>query len=141
MAGTAADTGIWWRALAVWLLMAAAESVHGVLRELFIVPALGRPVAQQLGFVVGCIIILGIAVLAAPWLRADTRVQQWRIGAFWTLLMLGFEVGIGLARGMSPARILADYDPSAGGLMLVGVAVLLLSPRIAATLRSARHRR
>lgn len=123
---------IWWRALAVWLLMALAESLHGALREYFIVPLLGRPATQMLGFCTGSLIILAIAWLLAPWLRAGTRPLQWRVGLLWVILMLGFEAGLGLARGLSWSRLLADYNPAAGGLMLFGMLLLLLAPAITA---------
>lgn len=130
---------MWWRALAVWLLMAAAESVHGALRELFTVPVLGRPAAQQLGFFTGCVIILTVAILTAPWLRAGTRAQQWRVGAFWVALMLCLEFGLGLVRGLPLSRIIDDYNPARGGLMLFGMLLLLLSPLVGARLRTLRR--
>jgi hypothetical protein len=38
--------------------------------------------------------------------------------------MLGFELGLGRARGISWAHLASDYDPRQGGLMLFGAARL-----------------
>ena len=100
----------WLRAIAVWLLIAVIESVHGTLRMLLIVPAIGDAPARQLGFVIGAVLILIIAWLTAPWLSAQTRAQQWLVGVLWMVLMFAFEVGLGVAQGFSWSRILQEYD-------------------------------
>jgi hypothetical protein len=58
-----------------------------------------------------------------------------QVGLVLVVLMLAFECGLGRALGYSWDRILADYDPSRGGLMLLGMIGLLYAPRFAATLR------
>jgi hypothetical protein len=54
--------------------------------------------------------------------------------------MLVFEVTLGRALGLSWERIVSDYLPSQGGLMIVGMTVLALAPSIAFRLRSRRWR-
>jgi hypothetical protein len=39
----------WGRAIAVWMLIMLAESVHGIIRQLFIAPAIGDMPARQAG--------------------------------------------------------------------------------------------
>jgi len=128
----------WGRALAVWALIALAETVHGVLRGLFLVPALGEAAAQRIGFVVGSALVLGVAVLCSRWLGAYTPAAWARAGALWLLLMLGFEVLIGRLRGFGWARIAAEFDPSQGGTMLFGLLLMALAPWLAARLRPPR---
>lgn len=45
------------RALAVWLIIIFAETLHGILRGLFLVPAVGEIRANQIGMPVGALII------------------------------------------------------------------------------------
>lgn len=78
----------WLRAVAVWLLIAALETVHGIVRALWLVPALGEPAAQHLGFAVGSALVLAAAWATSGWLDAATRSAQWQAGALWRLLML-----------------------------------------------------
>jgi len=40
---------MWPRALAVWLLIVVAESIHGTLRQLFLAPLIGDLPAWQWG--------------------------------------------------------------------------------------------
>ena len=127
---------LWWRALAVWLSVALAETVHGVLRGLWLVPQVGEAPAQRIGFVVGCIIVLGIATLASRWLGARSTAQRWQVGTLWCALMAGFEVLIGRARGFDAARIAAEFDPAQGGLMLFGLLLMLAAPTLGAWMRS-----
>jgi len=124
------------RALAVWALIAAAETVHGVLRGLLVVPMLGETTAQRLGFVVGSVIVLGIAWATSPWLDAGTRSRQALAGVLWAGLMAGFEVLVGQARGFDAARMAAEFDPSRGGLMGFGLLLVLLAPAVGARLHA-----
>lgn len=130
----------WPRALLVWLLIALAESVHGGLREVFLTPALGDATARQFGVWIGCGIIFGISVACIRWIGAAATAAQLAVGAAWVALMLLFEIGIGIALGADLARIAADYDPTAGGLMGFGMLFLLLAPLLADRARRVQGR-
>ena len=124
------------RAVAIWILIAVAETLHGVARTLVVVPILGDRPSRQLGVFVGSAMILGMAWLFVTWIRAMTRPQLLAVGLLWLVLMLAFEIGLGRAVGSSWERILSDYDPRQGGLMIMGMGVLLLAPLLAARGRS-----
>jgi len=125
----------WQRALLAWMLIILIETAHGILRELFIAPAIGELRARQLGVLVGSVIVLAVAWLTARWLDARTRRLQLMVGALWVALTLSFEILLGRAIGTSWERIVSDYNPAHGGFMLAGLAVLFFAPRIAARLR------
>jgi hypothetical protein len=117
------------------MLIMLAETGHGVVREVFIAPAIGGLRARQLGVLIGCIIVFVIAWLTARWMGASSPRQQFRVGAYWVLLTLAFEFSLGRAIGTSWSRILADYNPVHGGYMLFGLAFMLLTPWITRKLR------
>ena len=123
------------RALAVWLLIAVSESIHGILRELLMAPWLGDALARRIAFFVACGLIVLIAWLTSPWLAATSRRQQLWVGAWWMALMFAFEIGLGRAQDMGWDRILAEYDLRRGGLMAFGMLLLLLAPMLGAGLR------
>ena len=125
------------RAFAIWILIAVAETLHGVARTLLLMPILGDRPSRQLGVFVGSIMILGIAWLFVNWIRATTRPQLLAVGLLWLVLMLAFEIELGWALGFSWERILSDYNPAQGGLMIIGMGVLLLAPLLAAEARRA----
>jgi len=125
------------RALLVWLLMMAIETIHGILRNRFLVPVIGDVGASQIGVLVGSAIILGIAILLIGWIRPASERALLAIGALWLFLTLAFEFGLGHALGRSWDSLLADYDLTRGGLLSIGMVVLALSPWIAAHFRNA----
>jgi hypothetical protein len=120
---------------AVWVVIACAETVHGALRSLLLVPVVGQHRAGQVGVIVGSIIILGVAWLFIRWIGAVRTPQLLGVGGLWLVLMLAFEIGLGRALGISWDRVLSDYDLTRGGLMLIGMVVLFLAPLLAARLR------
>ena len=125
----------WRRAIAVWVLIAVAESIHGVIRQLFIAPVIGDLPARQVGVFVGSVLILFIAYLPARWLDAKTLKKQLQIGAVWVVLMLIFEFSLGAVLGVTRTQMLADYNLAQGGLMGFGFAFLFFAPAIAAKFR------
>ncbi len=125
------------RALLVWLLMMAAETVHGVLRNRFLVPIVGDLRARQIGVLIGSALILGVAILLIGWIRPSSERSLLAIGALWLALTLAFEFGLGRAIGRSWNAMFADYDLSRGGLLSIGMVVLALSPWVAARIRKA----
>ena len=117
------------RAFSVWLLIAAAEVVHGVLRMQFLRPLLGDLRARQVAIVTGSLIILAIAFLTRRFLRATTTGQQIAVGVFWAVAMAAFDVLFGrYCIGYSWSRVTQDFDPSRGGYLALGLAVMVLAP-------------
>lgn len=132
---------LWLRAVAVWLILIGTEVLHGVLRALYLAPRVGDLRARQIGVFIGSGLILAIAWLAAPWLRAETSRSQLLIGGVWLGLTLLFEVGFGRVVLRYPwGRVASDYDVFRGGLLPVGLLVLLLAPWITARLTAVRRR-
>ena len=125
------------RALLVWLLMMAVETIHGVLRNMFLTPLVGDLRARQIGVFIGSALILGIAVAFIGWIRPSSVRALAGIGAMWLVLTLAFEFGLGLALRRPWADMLADYDLTRGGLLSIGMLVLALSPWIAAEIRKS----
>lgn len=128
----------WRRAFLAWLSIAAAESIHGILRRIFVLPLLGDLRAHQVGVLVGCIIIFVIAWTTIRWVGAKTLSEQLKVGAFWMVLMAIFEVSLGLAFGYSQERIFADYNVVEGRLMIFGMMFMLFAPALAAKVRAFR---
>jgi hypothetical protein len=122
------------RGLLVWLLIMLAESVHGVLRGLLLVPRIGEEAAARLGWPVGAIIVLAIAYLAIGRTRVRERGRLMFMGGLWAVLTVGFEIAIGLLRGMGQQEILAALDPRTGTIAYSAL-LMLFAPLIAARLR------
>lgn len=112
-----------------------AETVHGVLRQLLLMPLVGDLHARQIGVVIGSAIILAIAVWLGRWIGARTPRAQLAVGGVWVVLTVAFELGLGTLLGLTRERMLADYDPTAGGFMAFGLLFMWLAPLVAAGAR------
>ncbi len=122
-------TSILLKAFIIWLFIAAAEVVHGILRVRFLNRRVGDHCARQIGVFTGSGIILVIAWFSEPWLGASTTGQLVGVGSLWLMLMLAFEVAFGrLVLRTSWQRLAADFDFRQGGLLSIGMLVLLIAP-------------
>ena len=129
------DVMRWLRAACVWLLLMAAEVVHGIARTIFLAPAVGDFRARQLAVFSGSVLILAITSLTIRWMQIGATRSLAAVGLMWVTLTLAFEVGIGRLASYSWARIASDYNLLQGGLLPIGLTVMALSPWIAARLR------
>jgi hypothetical protein len=129
------------RATLAWMLIILAETLHGVIREIFFAPHIGDLRARQWGVLVGCAIIFAVAWLTARWMDARTRAEQLWVGASWIILTVIFELALGRAIGLSWDRIFSDYNPARGGFMLLGLAFMGIAPMLAARSRKPDSRK
>jgi hypothetical protein len=124
------------RSFVVWLIVIAAEILHGIARGIFLVPCVGQFRSSQIGVFTGSLIILAIALLFVRWIGANRSSQLLGIGVLWLVLTLTFAFLFGhFVMGASWDRIAPDYNVLHGGLLPFGMVVLALSPWIAARVR------
>ena len=124
------------RAIGIWLTLIAVESIHGVMRRLFLEPKLGDLRARQVSVFTGAVLIMLVFWFTLKWLGPQPVRRWWTFGLLWLALTLVFESGLGRATGMSWDRILSDFDPSRGGLLALGMLVILVGPRLLAQRRA-----
>ena len=124
------------RAFAVWLIIIGVETIHGILRTIFLAPVTGDFRARQIGVLIGSILILIITFFLIKWLNLRTVSSSMTVGFLWVALTILFEIILGLGfLGLDWNRILSDYDITQGGLMSFGLLSMLFTPLIAARLR------
>jgi hypothetical protein len=117
------------RALLVCVLIALAETLHGILRVRLLNRRVGDHRARQLSVGTASLIILGIAWLTLPWIAPRTPPDALAVGALWLAGMLAFEFCLGrLVFHLPWRRILADFDLRRGGLLGFGMLVLFFAP-------------
>jgi hypothetical protein len=122
------------RALLLWLLLIAAEIVHGIARAIFLVPFVGDSRSSQIGVFTGSLIILAIALVFVRWIGASRSSQLLGIGLLWGVMTLAFEILFGrFVVGATWERIASDYNVLEGGLMPLGM--LAMSPWITGKMR------
>jgi hypothetical protein len=123
------------RGLTVWLIIMAAETVHGILRGLFLVPSASEALASRIGWPVGAVLVLAIAALLIPWTGLRETSRLLRLGLLWAALTFAFELLVGVLSGLDATRIRAEINPLAGGLLVYSLIVMTLAPLVAARIR------
>ena len=117
------------KAFAVWLMLIAAEILHGIARGILLVPHVGHSTSNQIGVFTGSIIIFVIAVVFVRWIGATRPVHLFLAGFLWLALTLTFEILFGrFVVGASWERLATDYNVLKGGLLPIGMLILLLPP-------------
>ena len=81
------------RAFAVWLVIIATETAHGILRGILLVPIVGDLPARQIGVLIGSLLIFSVAYLFIRWIAARTKLQFVAMGLLWVVLTVLFEMG------------------------------------------------
>lgn len=124
------------KSIGIWLVFILAESLNGAARIFWLVPLLGDPLAHQVSFAIGSVLVLTIATLFIRWLHISHVSQFLGVSILWLLLTVVFEICLGLfVLGYSWQQIGADYNLVQGGLMPIGLVWLMLSPFVAAKIR------
>ncbi len=119
------------RSFLVWLIIIAAETINGIVREMLISPIVGGQNGRQISF--GIAVVL-IAVITLAFVRSIGVVDIGRligIGLLWAVLTFVFEVAASRIAGRSWAETMADFDPGSGGLMAFGLVFLAIIPVLA----------
>jgi hypothetical protein len=121
------------RALIVCLLIALAETIHGILRVRLLNRRVGDHRARQISVGTASLIILAIAWFTVPWIAPASRGDALAVGGLWLAVMLAFEISLGRFVFHSTwARIFSDFDLRRGGLLGFGMLVLTFAPWMAA---------
>ncbi len=128
------------RTLAVWLVIIAVETVHGILRTLLLVPMMGDFPARQISVFTGSLLIFGVTLLLINWIAAKTTIQLLIVGVLWVTLTVLFEITLGrLVLDLSWDRITEDYNITRGGLLGFGLLFMAVSPLLATRLHRAKR--
>lgn len=128
------------RSFAVWLIIIAAETINGAMREIFVVPVVGIHLAKQISFASAIVLITVITLYFIQWIGATELRGLLVVGLLWAVLTFAFEVilSMGVA-GLNWAKIIADFNPLSGGLMSYGLAYLLVIPVITFSILAVVH--
>lgn len=122
------------RASGLWLVILVCAVANGVLREAVLIPGLGHAPGLVLSGVLLSGLVLLIAYLGVPWLRAQGRALV-VVGLGWLVATLIFEFSLGLLRGKALNEILAAYTFKDGNLWPVVLLVVAFAPWLAGKLR------
>jgi hypothetical protein len=128
------------RWLAAWLGIAVLAVANGAFRERVLAPRCSRTRAHQLstGLLVGA--VWAVAARLDHTTPLPDRGTAVRVGAVWAASTVLFESGLGLARGLPPAQLVADYDVRAGRMWALVPLTMAVAPTVTRMAHGSRVR-
>ncbi len=119
------------RVAALCVVLASAETLHGIARTTLVVPRIGKERAIKLSALTGSLLALGICYVLVPGIGLQSAQSHLFLGLTLAAFMASFDVAVGrwLMR-KSWAKIWPDFNPSTGNYLLYGLLVLSLIPLI-----------
>ena len=121
------------RAFALWLIILVLAVANCAVREAVLIPHLGHAPGLVLSGVLLSALVLLVAYLGLPWLRAQGLALIF-VGLGWLLATLIFEFSLGLLQGKPLGEILAAYTFKGGNLWPLVLLVVAAAPWLAGRL-------
>ncbi|AFZ47915.1 hypothetical protein Cyast_1962 [Cyanobacterium stanieri PCC 7202] len=119
------------KALIIWLLIALAETIQGIIRVKFVSRKIGESLAKKLGIISGCFLIFLITWFTLPWIKPNTIIDAFLIGLLWLFLMVNFDLLLGrYVFHYSWKRISYDFNIYRGGFLGIGMLFLFIAPSL-----------
>lgn len=118
------------------VLLASAETLHGIARTVLVVPRIGKARALKLSIVTGTLLAFAICWWRVPQVGLQGDVAHLALGAGLAAFMAGFDIAMGLLVLRRPlAKVLPDFNPATGNYLLYGLVALALIPWAVARLQ------
>lgn len=118
------------------VLLACAETLHGIARAVLVVPRLGKERAIKLSALTGSLLAFAICFLLVPPVGLNGTLPHLALGLTLALFMAAFDLAIGrLLLRKSWDKLWPDFDPRTGNFLLYGLAFLLVAPLLVSWLR------
>ena len=114
---------------ALCLMLASAETLHGIARTVLITPRIGKEKAIKLSAGTGSILAFSICLWQVPGIGIQSPGEHLVLGSGLALFMASFDVLIGrLVMRKSWQKIWPDFDPRSGNYLLYGLLGLCFMP-------------
>ncbi|GAB4404773.1 MAG: hypothetical protein OHK0048_24360 [Rhodoferax sp.] len=119
------------RIAALCVVLAAAETLHGIARTTLVIPRLGKERAVKLSALTGTLLAFVVCWLLVPGINLQSASAHLFLGTALAGFMAAFDVAIGrwLMRKQW-AKIWPDFKPSTGNYLLYGLLALCFIPLV-----------
>jgi len=124
---------------ALCVLLAAAETLHGIVRAAVLVPRIGKKTALKVAIVTGSLLAFALCWWRVPAMGTTAMLPLLGIGAVLALFMAAFDIALSRWLLRRPwSRVLEDFNPATGNYLLFGLLLLASFPWLVMQLQSAR---
>lgn len=126
------------RVVSLCVVLAGAETLHGIARTLLVVPRLGKERALKLSALTGSALAFAICLLLVPPIRLNGTVAHLLLGLVLAAFMAAFDLAIGrVVMRKAWGKLWPDFDPRTGNYLLFGLLFLCIAPLLVNWLRGA----
>lgn len=124
------------RILALCIVLAGVETLHGIFRATVLVPRIGKSRALKLGIVTGSALAFSVCYLLVPGIGVVKSAGLLAIGLVLALFMAGFDIALAKMLLRRPwAKVFQDFDPRTGNYLSFGLLLLVFFPYAVVKLR------
>lgn len=117
------------RIVSLCVLLASAETLHGIARTVWVVPRIGKDRAIRLSALTGSLLAFALCGWLVPPMGLQGAWSHLALGLVLALFMAAFDIAIGMWLMRKPWRKVApDFDPRTGNYLSFGLAFLALAP-------------
>ena len=120
------------------VLLAGAETLHGIARTVLLAPRVGKVLAIKLSVVTGTLLAFGLCYFFVPGVGAAGVREHLLLGLGLAGFMAAFDVAIGrLVMRFKWPRIWQDFNPKSGNYLSIGLVLLAFIPSFVWWLRGS----
>lgn len=125
------------RTLALCVLLASAETLHGIARTVWLVPRVGKVRALQFSVFSGTVLAAAIGAVWIPDMGLTHPTELLMLGGVLAWFMASFDIVLGRFLLRRPWRkVLDDFNPRTGNWLIFGVLALVFMPWAVTWLRA-----
>lgn len=125
------------RAVALCVVLAGAETLHGIARTVWVVPRIGKARALRWSIVSGSLLAFGICFLLVPGIGLIGAGPHLALGLVLAAWMASFDIALGRLLLRKPwHKIWPDFQPGTGNLLIFGLLFLAATPLLVWLLRA-----
>lgn len=124
------------RTASLCVALAAAETLHGIVRTVAVTPRIGKAKALMASALTGSLLALCIGYWLVPPIGLSGVLQHLALGGVLALFMAAFDMALGRWVLRKPWRRIADdFDPRTGNFLIFGLVFLCGMPLLVAWIR------
>jgi len=117
------------RIAALCVVLACAETLHGIARTTLVIPRIGKERAIKLSALSGTLLALAICWLLVPGINLPSPGAHLLLGLFLACFMASFDIAVGRwLMHKSWSKIWPDFNPSTGNYLLYGLLAMCVIP-------------
>jgi hypothetical protein len=123
------NADVFLRIAALCVVLAGAETLHGIARTTLLIPRIGKERAIKLSALTGTLLASAICWLLVPGINLQSAGAHLYLGVGLAVFMASFDIAVGRwLMHKSWAKIWPDFNPRTGNYLLYGLLALSFIP-------------